>query len=188
MPFRDVVLHLLCYKWICICLMYGKTIVGSPPKDTWLFFTLPIFLWSNFGRHAMLIKHLEHEPLRQIHRSFLHDGRDMHAASCWSRYQGDRHSFHWSEPAAMRGKCVTIIFLRLFTYSFLEREEGRERKKGRETSMWERNIHRFPLERTLNRDQAHNPGMCPDWESNRWPFTLQVNAQPTQSYWSELRH
>ena len=27
--------------------------------------------------------------------------------------------------------------------------------------------------------QTHYPGMCPDWESNQWPFTLQYNAQPT---------
>ena len=27
-------------------------------------------------------------------------------------------------------------------------------------------------------DLAHNPGMCPDWESNQRPFDLQANAQP----------
>ena len=26
-------------------------------------------------------------------------------------------------------------------------------------------------------DLAHNPGMCPDWESNRWPFGSQAYIQ-----------
>ena len=28
-------------------------------------------------------------------------------------------------------------------------------------------------------DLALNPGMCPDWESNQWPFGLQNSIQPT---------
>ena len=24
----------------------------------------------------------------------------------------------------------------------------------------------------LTENMAHNPGMCPDWESNQWPFDL----------------
>ena len=27
-------------------------------------------------------------------------------------------------------------------------------------------------------DLAHNPGMCPDWESNWRPFDLQASTQP----------
>ena len=27
-------------------------------------------------------------------------------------------------------------------------------------------------------DLAHNPGMCPDWESNQRPFDLQASTQP----------
>ena len=27
---------------------------------------------------------------------------------------------------------------------------------------------------------AHNPGMCPDWESNWWPFGSQAHAQSTE--------
>ena len=29
-------------------------------------------------------------------------------------------------------------------------------------------------------DLSYNPGMCPDWESNRQPFGLQVGTQSTQ--------
>ena len=31
-------------------------------------------------------------------------------------------------------------------------------------------------------DLAHNPGMCPDWESNQRPFGLQAHAQSTKLY------
>ena len=31
-------------------------------------------------------------------------------------------------------------------------------------------------------DLAHNPGMCPDWESNQRPFGFQVRAQSTELY------
>ena len=29
-------------------------------------------------------------------------------------------------------------------------------------------------------DLAGNLGMCPDWESNQWPFGLQAHAQSTE--------
>ena len=31
-------------------------------------------------------------------------------------------------------------------------------------------------------DLACNPGMCPDWESNRRPFGLQVGTQSTEAH------
>ena len=31
-------------------------------------------------------------------------------------------------------------------------------------------------------DLAHNPGMCPDWESNRRPFSWQVSTQSTEPH------
>ena len=30
------------------------------------------------------------------------------------------------------------------------------------------------------RDLAHNPGTCPDWESNQQPFGSQAGAQSTE--------
>ena len=35
-----------------------------------------------------------------------------------------------------------------------------------------------------NGGSNHNPGLCPDWESNRGPLSLQDDAQPTVSHWS----
>ena len=29
---------------------------------------------------------------------------------------------------------------------------------------------------------ACNPGMCPDWESNQWPFGLQAGTQSTEPH------
>ena len=31
-------------------------------------------------------------------------------------------------------------------------------------------------------DVARNPGMCPDWESNPWPFGSQVGTQSTEPH------
>ena len=46
---------------------------------------------------------------------------------------------------------------------------------GRETSVCGY-LSRDPLTGNL----ASNPGMCPDWESNQWPFALQALAQSTE--------
>ena len=40
----------------------------------------------------------------------------------------------------------------------------------------------------LTGDLAHNPGMCPDWESNQWPFGLQASAQSTELHQPGLNY
>ena len=35
---------------------------------------------------------------------------------------------------------------------------------------------------TPHGDLAHNPGMCPDWESNQGPFASQASAQSTEPH------
>ena len=57
-------------------------------------------------------------------------------------------------------------FLKDFIYSFLER--GKRRQRGRETSVCER-------------DLAHNPVTCPDWESNQ-QFGLQASTRSTEPH------
>ena len=74
-------------------------------------------------------------------------------------------------------------FFKDFIYLFLERGKG-GRKRGRETSVWERNINQLPFVCTRTRDQTCSPGMCPDWELNQWHFALQDNAHPTELHWS----
>ena len=72
-----------------------------------------------------------------------------------------------------------LIFLNNFLniYLFLERREGREKEK--ETSLGR-------LCTPPTRDPAHNPAMCPDWESNPRPLSLQGNAQPTEPHQSGI--
>ena len=36
----------------------------------------------------------------------------------------------------------------------------------------------LPLTWPLTGDLAHNPGLCPDWESNWWPFGSQPVLNP----------
>ena len=36
-------------------------------------------------------------------------------------------------------------------------------------------------------DLAHNPGMCPDWESNWRPFGLQAGSQSTEPHQPGLK-
>ena len=66
------------------------------------------------------------------------------------------------------------IFKKDFICLLLERGEG-GRKKGRETC--EKYNHMAPAG-----DLAHNPGMCPDWDSNRRSFGSQASAQFTESH------
>ena len=68
-----------------------------------------------------------------------------------------------------------LFFKILFIY-FLERGEGKEEERERNISV------RLPLMSPPTRDLAHNPGMCPDWESNLQPFGLQTCAQSTELY------
>ena len=58
----------------------------------------------------------------------------------------------------------------------LEREEGRERERNidvRET------VIGLPPVHAPTRNQTHNLGMCPDWESNPQPFGVWDDA-PTE--------
>ena len=67
-------------------------------------------------------------------------------------------------------------------YLFIFRERGREEERE------ERNIdvqekHSLVASHTPpTRDLAHNPGMCPDWESNQRPFCLQAGTQSTEPH------
>ena len=64
------------------------------------------------------------------------------------------------------GDVLSFLFFNDFIY-FSERGEGREKER-------ERNINWLPLAGPQPRTLAHNPGTCPDWESNWWLFSLQA--------------
>ena len=71
--------------------------------------------------------------------------------------------------------CSFVLFLRF--YLFLERGEGREKE-----SMYKRYIDWLPLTRPPTGDLVHNPGMCPDWESNQRRFGLKASTQSTEPH------
>ena len=54
-----------------------------------------------------------------------------------------------------------VSFLKDFIYLFLERGVGREKERERNIDMWS------PLTCPQPGALAHNPGMCPDWESSQ---------------------
>ena len=53
-------------------------------------------------------------------------------------------------------------------YLFIFREKGRQGEN-------EGQKHTPP-----SGDLAHNPGTCPDWKSNQWPFGSQASTQSTE--------
>ena len=79
-----------------------------------------------------------------------------------------------------RGDCF-LYFLQLFLSLknlLIFREEGREGEGEGEKHRHERETLIVP-----SGDGTHNPGMCPDQESNWRPFTLWEGAQPTELLW-----
>ena len=62
-----------------------------------------------------------------------------------------------------------------FLILFLERE-----REGEREGKTQKCVVVFHEPRTG--DPACNPGMCPDWESNQWPFGLQAGTQPTEPH------
>ena len=57
-------------------------------------------------------------------------------------------------------------------YLLIFRERGREKERGK-NHQWGVASHTPPTG-----DLAHNPGMCPAWEMNQWPFGSQVGTEP----------
>ena len=80
---------------------------------------------------------------------------------------------------------ITIIIFKDFLHLFLERGEGREKERERNIDVWEKYRSAASCMPPTG-DLARNPGMCPDWESNQWPFSLLDDAQPTEPHQSGL--
>ena len=77
--------------------------------------------------------------------------------------------------------CILFLFLLFFTfYLFLER--GTEGERERRKHWCTRDNQLVASHMSPTGDMAHNPGMCPDWELNRWPFGLQAPAQSTEPH------
>ena len=71
---------------------------------------------------------------------------------------------------------VNINFLKKkIIYLFLKREGGRNKGRYKHQCV-------VASQAPPPRDLAHNPGMCPDWELNRWPFGSQASTQSTEPH------
>ena len=70
-----------------------------------------------------------------------------------------------------------IFFFKNKDSIYLFREEKTGRKTGRETL-----ICVVASRASSTGDLTHNPGMCPDWELNWWPFGSQAGTQSTEPH------
>ena len=74
--------------------------------------------------------------------------------------------------------CFWVLYsVLLFLEDFIFKERGREGEREGEKHQCVVTSHMPPTG-----DLAQNPGMCPDWESNHWPFGSRVDAQSTEPH------
>ena len=98
----------------------------------------------------------------------------FHSIQCWLHEQHcDNSAVHFAW--ALTYECHTHTHTHTL-YFFIVREGKGGRKRGRETSMC------GCLSRTPYWGPAHNPGMCPDWESNQRSFGSQAGTQSTEPH------
>ena len=71
--------------------------------------------------------------------------------------------------------CPGMTPMSLFSIYFIFTESGGEEEREGETHPCVVASHAPPTG-----DPAHNPGICPDWESNQQPFGLQASPQSTE--------
>ena len=97
-------------------------------------------------------------------------------------------SFFYAPFSPVAGSFLDPHHLFFFKcYLFIFRERGREGEREGEKHWCERETSVSCLLSdpwSLTRDWTHNLGMCPDQESNQWPFSLQDNAQPMEPHQS----
>ena len=75
----------------------------------------------------------------------------------------------------------SYCYLKRF-YLFIFRERGREGERAGEKLQCEVASHMPPTG-----DLAHNPGMCPDWESNLQPCGSQSSTQSAEPHQPGLK-
>ena len=91
-------------------------------------------------------------------------------------------------PGSERIRRPEVLGSRFYLYIFGDRGRKRERKGEKHPCERETSVTcQLPFRCTPTRNQTHNPGMCPDRESNLQPFTFQDDAQPTESCQSGLK-
>ena len=79
------------------------------------------------------------------------------------------------------GHASFLPFFKDIIYLFLEGGEKSEYERERNIDVWEK-YPQVTSHTPPTGDLAHNPDMCPDWESNWQPFSLQAGAQSTEPH------
>ena len=89
----------------------------------------------------------------------------------------NKHNF--TEWLRLWNKIIQVLLFFFFPKTLLI-GEGREKERERNINAWPPPTH------TPTGDLSHNPGMYPDWDSNRWPFSSQASARSIQPHQPEL--
>ena len=79
--------------------------------------------------------------------------------------------------------CNAHFFKRFLKFIFRERGKEREREGEKNIDIDVREKRQLATSHMPpTRDLSCNPSICPDWESNWWPFGLQVGTQHTEPH------
>ena len=99
-----------------------------------------------------------------VSRAYANTGLYTHAPHARTHTPVSQGSM-WAPTGHMVQGSVRTWFSYLFIYLFIDRGEGREKERGKHQCGC--------LSCIPTGDLAHNPGMCPGWESNPWSHTSQ---------------
>ena len=130
------------------------------------------FSWSGQSR-AIIESDLKLFSFQWVVGSYLKKGKSTMKRNVLSVQVETPVVFH-SLPRFCTFVC---LFIYVFIYLFCG-ERRRKREGERNIDVWEKHRSIGCLSHSPARDLAHNPGMCPDWKSNPWPFGCGTTPHP----------
>ena len=121
-----------------------------------------------FYKFIMILQKSHWSPLEAL-------GCQLSIVKTGHREVGEWETGSTYQPTATWRTFYFLIFFLKILFIFLFRERRREE---------ERKVEKHPCvvasRMPPTGDLTHNPGMCPDWESNRWSFGSQACTQSTE--------
>ena len=146
--------------------VYGWARIHVPPK-TWASSLLCSFTsFGSFGNTNMPSPPPKFQPCFQGHRLPFVKILSLTTGNCSfpTLTVKARSHRYWN---------ILLFIFKEFIYLFLERREEREIEREKHQCV-------VASHAPSTGDLAHNPGICPDWESNRWPLV----HSPSSIYWA----